>query len=65
MTDAEGIGDHVGDGAVAQEVEVVEIDLVRLGGALQAAFYEGACRATGAVLKDDLRAVGRSLGDLE
>jgi hypothetical protein len=64
VADAKGVRDFIGDGTMAQEVEEIKIHLVGLGGPFEAAFYDGACGAAGAVLKDNLGTIGRPLGDV-
>ena len=54
----ERFDDLVGDGPVADEVKVVEINGFRLTRSFQAAFYEGAGGATGTVFEDELGADG-------
>lgn len=60
---SEGVSYLVGNGAEAYEVKIVEINGIGWLVSFEPAFHEGACRAAGTVLKDQLRAVGRSLLD--
>jgi hypothetical protein len=59
MVDLEEIGDLVGNRAVADQVEIVEIDRFGLFTSFQPAFDYGAGGATGTVFKDQLGTVGR------
>jgi hypothetical protein len=54
----EAFGNFVGNRSIAYQVQVVEIDVLRLGGSFQAIFYQGAGGTAGAVLKYYLGTVG-------
>jgi hypothetical protein len=56
--------DLIGDGAIFQEVEIVEIQAGGWLGPFQSTLYQGAGGASGAVFEDHLGAVGRSFTDL-
>ncbi len=59
----EGVDYFIGNGPVADEVEVIEIDGSRLAGPFQAIFDQRAGRAPGAMFEDKLGAVGRFFPD--
>ena len=54
----------IGQGAVAQEVQVIEIDSVRLLDPFQPVLDHGAGGTAGAMFKNELRAGGGSFPDL-
>jgi hypothetical protein len=64
MVDPEGVGHSIGDGAVADQVQVIKVDRVRLLGSVQPAFYYRADGTPGAVFENELGTVGRSFPDL-
>ena len=47
----EAFCNFVGNGAIADQIQVVEINVLWLGGPFQAIFYQGAGGTAGAVLK--------------
>lgn len=64
MTDPEKVRHLVGDRAIVEEVQIIEIDAGGFFGPFQPALYEGAGGATRTVLEDQLGAAGRSFFDL-
>jgi hypothetical protein len=64
MVYGERLGDLIRNGPVADEVKIIEIDGLGLLSPLEPVFDQGAGRAAGAVLKNDLRASGGPLFDL-
>ena len=58
MVNPKCLGNSIGNGPVADEIEIIEVDLLRLVSALQTVFDDRANGAACAVLKDHLRAAG-------
>jgi len=59
----EGFRYFVGQGAIAQQVQVIKVDSVRLLASFQSAFDEGAGGAAGAMFKNKLGPSGRFFPD--
>ena len=59
-----GFRDFVGDGAIADEVEVVKIDGFRLPVSFEPVLDQGACGAARTVLEYELGAAGGPFADL-
>ncbi len=56
--------DHVGNRAIADQVEIVEKDMFRRTGSFQSVFSHGRDRAAGTVFKDDHRLLIALFSDL-
>jgi len=54
----EVFGNFIGNGAIAYQIQVVEINVPGLGGSFQTMLYQGAGRTPGAVLEYDLGTSG-------
>jgi hypothetical protein len=64
VVDLEGIGYSIGYRAVVDQIKIIEIDSLWCFTSFEPALYQGAGGATGTMLKDQLRAGGRSFPDL-
>ena len=64
MIHFKGFGDLIGDRAVAEEIEKIEIDRFGLPDPFQPAFDEGAGGASGAVFENDLWAAAGTFPNL-